>query len=149
RHRAARERGEGLHLRADGARRERRQCARPDRRAGGAGSNRAVRADRDVSVAADEEARMDEDAGEGRLDGNAAGGVLAMAFGREMTAVPGQCAHCHTINEMGAMHVYMAGPGMVMRCPACGQVVLRVVETSSAMLIDAHGIAYVRIERER
>ena len=86
--------------------------------------------------------------GEGRLDGNAAGGILAALFGREMTAAPGQCAHCGTVNEMGAMHVYMRGPGMVVRCPACGEIVLRIVETATATFVDARGAAYVRFERE-
>ena len=92
---------------------------------------------------------MDEDTGEGRLDGNAAGGMLASLFGREMTAAPGRCAHCFTVSEMGAMHVYMAGPGVVIRCPACGGVVLRVVETTTATFVDARGAAYVRLERKR
>ncbi|MCI0346331.1 MAG: DUF6510 family protein [Chloroflexi bacterium] len=86
--------------------------------------------------------------GEGRLDGNAAGGILAGLFGCEMTAAPGRCAHCGTVNEMGAMHVYMRGPGVVIRCPACGEVVLRVVETTNATFVDARGAAYVRFERE-
>jgi len=101
----------------------------------------------------DEEVRMDDDSvmdstGEGRVDGNAVGGMLAMVFGHEMTAAPGRCAHCGTINEMGAMHVYMRGPGVVVRCPACGEVVLRVVEAATATFLDARGVAFVRIERE-
>jgi hypothetical protein len=99
-----------------------------------------------------EEDRMDDHAGmdstgEGRVDGNAIGGMLAVVFGREMTAAPGQCAHCGTVNEMGAMHVYMRGPGVVVRCPACGEVILRVVETPTAVMVDARGVAWVRFER--
>ena len=97
--------------------------------------------------AMDDSERMDA-TGEGRLDGNAVGGILAGLFGREMTAVPGRCAHCDTVNEMGAMHVYMRGPGMIVRCPACGGVVLRVVETTTATFVDARGAAYIRFERE-
>jgi ribosomal protein S27E len=105
-------------------------------------------------VTGDEEGRVDDDSvmdatGEGRVDGNAVGGMLAMVFGHEMTSAPGRCAHCGTVNEMGAMHVYMRGPGVVVRCPACGEVVLRVVETATAMFLDARGVAFVRIERER
>ena len=100
-----------------------------------------------------EEAAMDESAsmdstGEGRLDGNAVGGLLAGLFGGEMTATPGRCAHCGTVNEVGAMHVYMRGPGVGLRCPACGGVVLRVVETTTATLVDARGAAFMRFERE-
>lgn len=95
----------------------------------------------------DDDSGMDS-TGEGRVDGNAVGGLLAMVFGREMTAAPGQCAHCDTVNEMGAMHVYMRGPGVVVRCPACGGVVLRVVETATAVMFDARGVAWVRFERD-
>jgi hypothetical protein len=96
-----------------------------------------------------EEDRMDDDMAERHLDGNAAGGILASLFGRDMTAAPGECAHCATVNEMGAMRVYMDGPGVVIRCPACGGVVLRVVETTTATYVDARGAAYVRIEHDR
>jgi hypothetical protein len=101
-----------------------------------------------------EEDGMDADegmdaTGEGRLDGNAAGGILMSLFGRDMTANPTACSHCGTIHAMAAMHVYMAGPGMVIRCPACGGVILRVVETTTATFVDARGAAYVRIERDR
>ena len=95
----------------------------------------------------DEDERMDA-TGEGRLDGNVAGGILASLFGREMTADATACSHCGKVHAMGAMHVYMAGPGMVIRCPACGGVILRVVETTAATFVDARGAAYVRIERE-
>ena len=85
---------------------------------------------------------------EQRLDGNAAGGLLGSLFGRDVTAAPGECAHCGTVNLMGAMHVYMRAPGVVLRCPACSGVVLRVVETTEATYVDARGAAYVRFERE-
>lgn len=89
----------------------------------------------------------DDPALDRELDGNALAGMFELAFGRDMTAVPGQCAHCHTINMVGAMRVYMGGPGAVVRCPACDEVVLRVVETSEAMYVDARGAVYLRFER--
>ena len=81
------------------------------------------------------------------LDGNALAGVLQSLFGTDMTAVPGRCAHCHTVNMVGAMRGYMGGPGAVLRCPACDEVVLRVVETAEATYVDARGAAYLRFER--
>jgi len=101
-------------------------------------------------VAMDENDERDEldPGGDQRLDGNAAGGLLGSLFGRDVTAAPGECAHCGTISFMGAMHVYMRAPGVVLRCPACGGVVLRVVETTEATYVDARGAAYVRFERE-
>lgn len=81
------------------------------------------------------------------VDGSAVGGMLAAAFGVEMTAAPGQCAHCHTVSVVGAMRVYMRGPGVVLRCPACAEVVLRIVQTPRGTMIDARGAAYLVIER--
>jgi hypothetical protein len=81
------------------------------------------------------------------LDGNARAGMFEALFGGDMTAVPGRCAHCHTVNMVGAMRAYTRGPGAVLRCPACDEVVLRVVETDSATYVDARGAAYLRFDR--
>src|SRR5438874_7191946 len=83
------------------------------------------------------------------LDGNAVAGVLAAAFGSEMTAVPGECAHCGTVNVVAAMRAYVRAPGTVLRCPACDGVVLRIVETPTATLVDVRGAAWLRFERSR
>jgi len=81
------------------------------------------------------------------VDGNAVAGALAAAFGVEMTAAPGQCAHCHTVSVMGTMRVYMRGPGIVIRCPACAEVVIRIVRTDRATMIDARGAAWLAFAR--
>jgi Family of unknown function (DUF6510) len=83
------------------------------------------------------------------LDGNAVAGVLAAAFGSDMTEVPGECAHCGTVNVVAAMRAYVRSPGTVLRCPACDGVVLRIVETPTATLVDARGAAWLRFERSR
>jgi DNA-directed RNA polymerase subunit RPC12/RpoP len=62
--------------------------------------------------------------GDDHLDGNAVGGMLIEAFGREMTDARGCCAHCGAINQLGALIAYTRGPGDVLRCPNCGVVVL-------------------------
>jgi hypothetical protein len=80
------------------------------------------------------------------LDGNALAGLLESLFGGDMTAIPGQCAHCHTVNMVGAMRAYMGGPGAVLRCPACDEVVLRIVATAESTYVDARGAAYLRFE---
>ena len=78
------------------------------------------------------------------LDGNALAGTFEALFGFDMTAVPGQCAHCGTVHMVGAMRAYMGGPGAVLRCPTCDQVVLRLVETIDATYVDARGAVYLR-----
>ena len=81
------------------------------------------------------------------LDGNVVGGVLGAVFGSELTAAPGKCAHCGTINMVGAMRAYVDAPGVILRCPTCGGVVVRVVETDDSTYVDLRGVAYLRISR--
>ena len=81
------------------------------------------------------------------LDGNAAAGALRDVFGDEMTAMPSQCTHCGNVAEMGTMHAWMEGPGIVLRCSICHEVVIRIVETPDARYVDARGAAYLRLPR--
>jgi len=90
---------------------------------------------------------MADDVDDTTLDGNAVAGLLAATMGVEMTAVPGRCAHCHTVSVVAQMRAYTRAPGTVLRCPKCSGVVLRVVETPTATLVDASGIAWLRFER--
>jgi predicted Zn-ribbon and HTH transcriptional regulator len=82
------------------------------------------------------------------LDGNAVAGILAAAFGSEMTMVPGQCANCGTVNMLAAMRAYVRAPGTVLRCPTCDGVVMRIVETPTSTLVDIQGVAWLRFERD-
>ena len=82
------------------------------------------------------------------LDGNALAGTLEAAFGADMTTVPGRCAHCGAVNVVGELRAYVRAPGAVLRCPACGGVVVRVVQTAEATYVDARGAAYLRFERK-
>jgi len=89
----------------------------------------------------------DDPAVERELDGNALAGMLEQLFGGDMTAVPGRCAHCGTVHMVGSMRVYMGGPGTVMRCPTCDEVILRVAQTTEATYVDLRGVAYLRMDR--
>lgn len=81
------------------------------------------------------------------LDGNALGGMMYEMFAMEMTSTPAECANCGNVAEMGALLAFTQAPGMVLRCPACENVVMRIVATPDAMYLDARGAAYVRIRR--
>ncbi len=82
------------------------------------------------------------------LDGNAVAGMFYELFAREITAEPAECAHCGNEAAMGALHAYTQAPGIVLRCPACQQVVVRMVVTEDAIYLDARGAAYIRMPRE-
>lgn len=73
------------------------------------------------------------------VDGNAIGGLLIEVFGREATDASGRCRECGAENYIGALHVYRAA-GVVVRCPSCQAVLLRVVEAREQIWIDLDGL---------
>ena len=81
------------------------------------------------------------------LDGNALAGLLQGIFGIEMTANPAECGNCGNISEMGGLLAFTRAPGAVLRCPACEEVMMTVVETPDAIYLDARGAAYVKLVR--
>lgn len=83
-----------------------------------------------------------------RLDGNAAGGMLRAIFPFEMTSVETTCAGCGAHNEVGALAVYAHGMGMVIRCPACERVMVRVTEIRGRYLLDMRGVRVLQINPE-
>jgi len=48
---------------------------------------------------------------------------------------------------MGTLLAFTQSPGVILRCPACESVVMRVVQTTKAIYLDARGAAYLRLER--
>jgi hypothetical protein len=74
------------------------------------------------------------------LDGNAIGGLLGEVFAMEMTDALGTCASCGAVNEVGRVHVYIHAPGTVVRCPACEQVLMRIVRGRGRYWVDLSGV---------
>jgi hypothetical protein len=81
------------------------------------------------------------------LDANAVAGMLAEIFGSEMTAVPSRCAHCGNRAQVGTLRAYgLNGPGVVLRCSICTEVVMRVMRRADGtFLVDARGASYLRL----
>ncbi|MDP9281647.1 MAG: DUF6510 family protein [Chloroflexota bacterium] len=91
---------------------------------------------------------MDERTTDDRtLDGNAVAGMLEQLFGADMTAADSQCAGCGREGQVGTLLAYTSAPGVVLRCPTCSTVMLRMVETPRGTLVEAKGLAYVRLTR--
>jgi Family of unknown function (DUF6510) len=80
-----------------------------------------------------------------RLDGNAAAGLLQEVFAREMTTAVETCASCGTAEAVGAVHVYMAGPGMVLRCPSCASTLMVVVTAREQLHVDLSGVRRIEV----
>lgn len=72
------------------------------------------------------------------LDGNAIAGRLFEHFGSEMTTVRGRCRHCGTSAPVAELRVYARAPGTVVRCRACGDVVM--------VLVTIRGSTRVHVE---
>ncbi|HEX6349344.1 MAG TPA: DUF6510 family protein [Candidatus Dormibacteraeota bacterium] len=80
-----------------------------------------------------------------KLDGNAIAGVLAEIFAVEMTAVEGTCAGCGNVAPMGAVDVYANAPGIVVRCPACAQVLITIVRAPGRTWLDLGGLRRLQL----
>jgi hypothetical protein len=81
------------------------------------------------------------------VDANAIAGLLVSIFGREVTALQERCVYCGTVSVVGTLRVYMRGPGVIVRCPACAEVVLRIVETPAGTRIDVSGATHLAAAR--
>jgi Family of unknown function (DUF6510) len=83
------------------------------------------------------------------LDGNAAAGELSRVFALDITTAEGRCAECGTTRCLAEAHLYMNGPGLVARCPACEHVLLRLANVSEHMFLDCRGMIYLRLDTSR
>ena len=81
------------------------------------------------------------------VDGNAVAGQLEQIFGRDMTMAIARCVGCARDAEIGALVAFIRGPGVVLRCPACQAAVARIVETPTAIYLEARGATFLRLPR--
>ena len=77
------------------------------------------------------------------MDGNAVGGLLIEAFGREMTLARERCGGCGAVRELGALLAYVDGPGQVLRCPDCGSVLLVAVRIEGRLRLSTRGVTWL------
>ena len=66
-------------------------------------------------------------------------GILSEVFVPDITTTRAMCANCGTIRPLGALPVYGQNMGVVMRCPTCDTVVLRVARTPRQLWVDPTG----------
>ncbi|TMS00004.1 DUF6510 family protein [Nonomuraea basaltis] len=79
------------------------------------------------------------------LDGNALAGPMAEIFAVDVTAATARCANCGLAGPIASLHVYGPEPGLVARCPSCGEVVLRLVRSLGAAWLDLRGAVSLRV----
>lgn len=80
------------------------------------------------------------------LDGNAIAGVLAEVFGSEMTETHRTCQSCGVVACIGAHRVYR-GAGTVVRCPACGDLALRITSLPDRHVVLLAGTWALEVPR--
>ena len=79
------------------------------------------------------------------LDGNMLAGALGEVFAVDVTTALGQCASCGASQALGQAMVYTDAPGLVARCPNCGEVVLRVNQAPGRTWLDMRGLRYLEL----
>jgi hypothetical protein len=82
------------------------------------------------------------------LDGNAIAGELQQMFGRDLTMAMTRCCGCAADTRLGALMAFVRAPGVVLRCPACENVIVRIVATPREYYIDARGAVFMRLDRD-
>ena len=70
-----------------------------------------------------------------RVDGNAMAGTLGEVFIHDMTMARIACGGCGEAEPIGAEHVYMRAPGIVLRCRHCDDVLLVMTQPPGRTLL--------------
>lgn len=78
-------------------------------------------------------------------DGNALAGPLQEIFGVDITAAIGRCVSCGLNGAVATLRVYHRAPGLVARCPGCGEVILRLVRSPHSAWLDLTGTVSLQI----
>jgi ribosomal protein S27E len=80
-----------------------------------------------------------------RSDGNALADPFDDVFCVEVTTAIGRCTGCGRTGPMAEVRVFDHAPGVVARCPTCGQVLVRLVRGSGRAWLDLRGLAYLQL----
>lgn len=80
-----------------------------------------------------------------KLDGNAAAGLLREVFATEITVASGTCDGCSSVSAVGALLAYTQAPGVVLRCPHCDDVLMKVVTDGERFWIDLRGLRSLQL----
>ena len=78
-------------------------------------------------------------------DGNALAGPLHDLFRVDVTAAIGRCTACGRTAPMAEVRVFDHAPGVVARCPACEQVLLRLVRDRGRAWLDLRGLTWLQL----
>jgi len=71
-------------------------------------------------------------------DGNGVAGLLSEVLAVEVTTMQRRCQSCGAENALGAHRAYH-GAGIVLRCPACADVAVRLGVRDDALVFEWRG----------
>jgi hypothetical protein len=83
------------------------------------------------------------------LDGNAAAGPLGRLFAFEVTGAITVCGTCGLEGPLAELRLYGREAGMVLRCPGCEAVNIRMLEARRSTHLDLGGLARIAIPLAR
>ena len=72
-------------------------------------------------------------------DANAVAGLLQQVFAGEITSARRVCQSCRARSAAGAHRAYV-GAGVVLRCPACGDVAARIAVLPGRHVFELRGV---------
>ena len=78
------------------------------------------------------------------LDANAVAGELQEIMGLEVTTFLARCANCGNRDRLGSLRAWTHGPGVVLRCVICSEVVIRWVRRPDGARLDLRGAAFLQ-----
>ena len=73
------------------------------------------------------------------VDGNGIAGLLSELAAAEMTSVLRTCQECGDPQPLGA-HLAYHGAGVVLRCPSCGDVAMRIAVQDDRLVVEWRGV---------
>jgi hypothetical protein len=78
------------------------------------------------------------------LDANAAAGLLQEIFFLDATSAQIQCVACGSTAAVGALRLYAAPMGAVLRCTHCEGILMRAVRTPHGRWLEMAGTRWLR-----
>ena len=81
------------------------------------------------------------------LDGNAAAGRLSQLFTFDVTLATITCGGCACRGPLAELRLYGRDSAIVLRCPHCDAVNIRMLEKGSSVNLDLSGAALISIDQ--
>ena len=78
-------------------------------------------------------------------DGSALAGHVHDLLRVDLTTAIGRCTGCGRTAPMAEVRVFDHAPGVVARCPACDQVLVRLVRDRGRAWLDLRGLTYLQL----